>query len=41
MNEDGSVAINDPNSPKNSQKSWKLERLMEQMENLWAYSLSD
>ncbi|MEI3111947.1 MAG: hypothetical protein V8S71_09115 [Oscillospiraceae bacterium] len=41
MNENGAVAIDKPNSPKNSQKSWKLERLMEQMENLWAYSLSD
>lgn len=39
VNEDGSIAVNDPNSPKNSEKSWDLERLMGQMENLWAYSL--
>ena len=39
VNEDGSIALNDPNSPKNSEKSWDLERLMDQMENLWAYSL--
>ena len=39
VNDDGSIAVNDPNSPKNSEKSWELERLMEQMENLWAYSL--
>ena len=39
VNDDGSIALNDPNSPKNSKKSWELERLMDQMENLWAYSL--
>ncbi len=39
VNDDGSIAVNDPNSPKNSKKSWDLERLMGQMENLWAYSL--
>lgn len=39
VNADGSIALNDPNSPKNSEISWDLEQLMEQMDNLWAYSL--
>lgn len=38
VNQDGTIAINDPFSPQNSKKGWKLERLMEQMENLWAYT---
>lgn len=40
VNDNGSIAINDPNSPQNSEKSWDLEQLMGQMKNLWAYSLT-
>lgn len=32
--------INDPNSRKNSQKSWEFERLKGQIKNLWYYTLS-
>lgn len=40
VNDDDSIAINDPNSPQNSEKRWDLEQLMGQMKNLWAYSLT-
>lgn len=38
VNSDGTITLNDPNSPKNSEKSWDLQRLMDQMQNLWAYT---
>ena len=38
VEDDGSIIVNDPNSRKNSEKSWELGRLMGQMKNLWAYS---
>ena len=34
----GDVTVNDPNSRKNSDKSWDLEEIMSQMRNLWVYS---
>ena len=34
----GDVTINDPNSRKNSDKSWNLEEITSQMKNLWVYS---
>ena len=34
----GDVIVNDPNSRKNSDKSWNLEEIMSQMKNLWVYS---
>ena len=34
----GKIKVNDPNSRKNSNKSWEVERLMPQIRNLWAYS---
>lgn len=34
----GDVTVNDPNSRKNSDKSWNLEEIMSQMRNLWVYS---
>lgn len=38
VNSDNTIALNDPNSPKNSEKSWDLQQLMDQIENLWAYT---
>lgn len=32
---DGSVTVNDPNSPEKSAKTWKLTEVMEQIRNLW------
>ena len=34
--EDSGFRLNDPNSPKNSQKVWSWEQLAEQIQNLWA-----
>lgn len=39
VNDKGEITVNDPNSKKRSQKRWKLDRLMSQIRNLWAYSL--
>ena len=36
---EGKVIVHDPNSQKNSEKTWELDRLMSQMKNLWSYSL--
>lgn len=36
----GDVTVNDPNSRKNSDKSWNLEDIMSQMRDLWVYSRS-
>lgn len=36
VDDDGGIIIRDPNSEKNSKKSWELSRLMSQMANLWA-----
>lgn len=33
----GNILVNDPNSKKNSGKSWDLDTLISQMKNLWAY----
>lgn len=35
----GNIQIHDPNSRKNSEKSWELQRLMSQIKNLWSYSV--
>ena len=37
ITDDGKVQVNDPNSVKNSQKTWKLDRIMSQMRDLWGY----
>lgn len=39
VTEDGKIVVNDPNSTENSEKYWDLDRLMEQMKNLWVYRL--
>lgn len=37
--EDGSVRVNDPNSPKNSKKQWEINHLVGQMKGAWAYQM--
>ncbi|MCD8051077.1 MAG: C39 family peptidase [Clostridiales bacterium] len=39
VDDDGNVIVNDPNSRKNSQKTWDIDTLIPQMRNLWGYSL--
>lgn len=34
---DGSIKIHDPNSKKNSGKSWDIERILPQIKGMWAY----
>ena len=34
---DGSIQVHDPNSPKNSDRTWDVEKLMAQTKNLWVY----
>ena len=38
INENGEVELKDPNSRKNSEKTWHVKKLMSQIKNLWAYS---
>ena len=37
MKDDRQVIINDPNSRKNSEKAWRLSRVVPQIKNLWKY----
>lgn len=32
------IVVNDPNSPKNSEKMWDIDTIMNQTRDLWAYS---
>ena len=41
VSEDGRIFVNDPNSRKRSEKLWELDRLMEQMKNLWCYEVRE
>ena len=34
---DGLVAVNDSNSPENSEKAWEMETLTRQMKSVWSY----
>lgn len=34
---DGKLCINDPNSPRNSQKHWNLEDVLPQMKGIWKF----
>ena len=38
IGDNGDVLVNDPNSKKNSEKSWSIEKLIPQIRNLWTYS---
>lgn len=40
MNADGSITVNDPNSERNSEKSWSAEVLLPQICALWSYTKS-
>lgn len=35
--ENGDIVVNDPNSRKRSSQTWKLDKLMPQIKNLWVY----
>ncbi|MDY3920501.1 MAG: papain-like cysteine protease family protein [Candidatus Limivivens sp.] len=39
VHSDGTIQVLDPNSKKNSQKTWDIEGLIPQIRNLWAYSI--
>lgn len=41
VEEDGFVRVNDPNSIKNSEKSWDLDSIIPQMKNLWSYEYDE
>lgn len=38
VDEDGKIKVLDPNSIKNTQKTWDIDVLIPQIKNLWAYS---
>ncbi|MCC8129089.1 MAG: C39 family peptidase [Clostridiales bacterium] len=38
---DGTLSIRDPNSPNNSEKSWKFSDFSDQINNLWSFEASD
>lgn len=37
VDKEGNIVLNDPNSKKNSEKSWDYDRIAGQVKNLWAY----
>ncbi|MDY2790234.1 MAG: papain-like cysteine protease family protein [Lachnospiraceae bacterium] len=39
--EDGSIIVHDPNSRKRSKKHWELSTLMEQIQDLWAFTFTE
>lgn len=39
IDNNGKIIVHDPNSRKNSEKTWDLNRLMSQIKNLWSYSM--
>ena len=39
IDSEGNVIVNDPNSPNNSIKHWKIETLVTQIKGIWTYSL--
>lgn len=40
LDSQGRVIVNDPNSRERSSQSWDMERLMQQIKNLWAYQIN-
>ncbi|MCR4617384.1 MAG: C39 family peptidase [Lachnospiraceae bacterium] len=38
IDSDGKIIVNDPNSPKNSEKHWDVDILVDQMKAIWVYS---
>ena len=39
MTEDGRIVVHDPNSEVRSSMTWELEIILNQCQNLWAYSI--
>lgn len=39
VSEEGKIRINDPNSRKNSEKTWEFDDIQSQIRNLWSYSV--
>lgn len=40
LNEDGTVMVNDPNSRKNSEKSWEIQTILDQTKGMWSFTIS-
>lgn len=40
VDEDGNLTVCDPNSRRNSEKSWSVDELVPQIKNLWSYTYS-
>lgn len=38
LDEDGKVLVNDPNSPKNSEKHWSMDVLLPQVKGMWVFT---
>lgn len=38
IDEDGNIIVNDPNSPKNSYKTWPVEKLVPQIKAIWRFT---
>lgn len=41
MEEDGSIAVRDPNSRINSEKTWDIDTLLSQIKGIWSYSYEE
>lgn len=39
IGDSGKIIVHDPNSQKNSEKAWEIERILKQIKNLWAFTL--
>lgn len=39
IDDSGKIIVHDPNSRKNSKKTWEIDRILEQIKNLWTFSL--
>jgi hypothetical protein len=39
IDSNGKIIVNDPNSPKNSNKHWDVNTLVSQMKGVWKYNI--
>ena len=39
IDSNGKIIVNDPNSPKNSNKHWDVNTLVSQMKSVWKYNI--
>ena len=39
IDSEGRVVVNDPNSPKNSEKHWDMDRLLPQIRHIWKFEV--